>query len=237
LSWIYELRVPSTFDAARESLIGDSRFGRLPARRLVVERAHPGHRLVVGRGRGAAATQMVDALSDVEPQTLDLSDAEIFLTRRLGSDGAGFYRSRMERAGVEAPRQFSPLPFVLRGPEITLLVHLWRPTGEAARMVRLTRSAARGVFHGALPPPHASEGDMASLVITLPQALATPSDRILSIDGKPVALVPSSHHGRQRRLLARLPASARPRTIRVRVTRGFLLARPPTVELRYWKQP
>jgi hypothetical protein len=162
-SVVYGRVIPSNWQAARQVLI--DRLGPLELRHVVYEKT--GDVLRLG-GRNRALTVRVDRLDRLAPALLDRADAEVFARRRLESNGADFYRRRVERLDPGQVVTVSSRPFRSRGKPVVVLLHPWQRDGAAVTLP--VERPERGVRHvTATLPPGLAAGDVLSFVLWVPK--------------------------------------------------------------------
>jgi len=129
-SYTYRETVPGTGDRVLEIL--RARIGKPDGRHVVTEYDF-GNLFQTRHRRGRLAIQTTNSLASFAPSTLDKSDAEVFLAKRLDDPASGqFYRDRVELFGQRDVMVVEPRLFRAWGPPLVVLVHPWKSLGESA---------------------------------------------------------------------------------------------------------
>lgn len=136
------------------------------------------------RGKARLAQLDVPRLSEVDPEILDAADVELFLASRLDSrETSPFYAQRIRAAQGGYFERFPPRLFHVRGPELVMLIHPYRPVQKAVR-VQLRRI---GTDRYEIHPPH-GRGRWISLRVMMPRKVRAGS-MSLHIGGQAYACV------------------------------------------------
>lgn len=184
------------------------------------------------RGRARLAQLEVSRLSSVDSAVLDAADVELFLASRLDSrDTSPFYARRI-RAGQDGYfERFPARLFHVRGSELVMLIHPYRPMQEAVHGQLRRVAAGRYEIH----PPH-GPGRWISLRVAMPRKVRAGS-MSLHAAGRTYECV-ENRSGRNRWLwlcprVRRVPALR----VEVRDVTGGSLPRHLAADVMGWSRP
>ena len=186
--------VPTTRELAGHVLA--QRLQPLEGRIILSERDKDPAPLIAGRTR--AIVQNAKSLSAWAPVDLDLADAIVFPAARLKGEGGDLYRGRIEVPGGEAVR-IVPRPLRVRGAELLLLLHPWRPAGKPVRISLATEGPRRARLAGRLAGVR--PGEVVSLEIVLPPKWRTETLRQVLVQEKPLFARSAGRQRQRRRIL------------------------------------
>ena len=192
--YTYRHTVPATHELAARQL--RNRIPSLPGRTVIYEH---GIEQQVLRGRSGTVLHGVGRLDELPPSQIDLADAVLFESRRLEGEGGDFYR-RLAAAGETA--RFEPAPFRAQGAGLVMVLHPWRPIGEASLLPVVVQGPRMARVEGRLPDA-VRPGEVLSLEIHLPPGWKVRTLRHVQVQGEPVEWVTGGQEQRRRRILTR----------------------------------
>ncbi len=165
--YAYRKLIPSTAMAAGNHLKRE--MPHFNDRVVISEAPIPGP----NRRRGMERLAQLDVprLSEVEREILDAADVELFLASRLDSrETSPFYAQRVRAAQGGYFERFPPRLFHVRGPELVMLIHPYRPVQKAVRGQLRRIGAGRYEVH-----PPGGRGRWISLRVAMPRKVRADS--------------------------------------------------------------
>jgi hypothetical protein len=195
--------VPTTRELAGKLLA--ERLQPLQGRIILSERDKDPAPLIAGRTR--AIVQNAERLSRWAPVELDLADAVVVPAARLKGEDSELYRARVSSRGGETVR-IPPQLLRVRGPELLVLLHPWRPAGRPVRIPVETLGPRRARLAGRLADVR--PGEVLSLEIVLPSKWKSDALRQVLIQEQPVFARSAGLERKRRRILTHRFVAAAP---------------------------
>ena len=164
--YVYRSLVPTTHDLALHELA--RKLPRVEGRLAFLEdwnRPKPiweGQQVFAG---GQAALGSPDALLALPLERLRAADGVVF--RLSGSAASQAAREALGALGPHKKKLYEPRPFVLRGPPVVSVRHVWTPNAPAEAFEATPIPGPPGWFEAALPPG-LTEGEVVSFSVWVP---------------------------------------------------------------------
>lgn len=238
---VYRTLTPTTFDRALAFVAHapGPQLGRVLVTERAAEPATVWRASTDDPARGPARIR-VERLEEIERRRLDRADGEIFLARRLGDAGPGFYERRFARVPEEHRTVITPRLFELRGPPLAAVRH---PHRLAAPPVRLPMSPCPPgqlpSYEGTLPDG-IDPGQLISLVAVVPWGVVerTGGTPLVEVAGSAYHLQEAFRDGWTVTLVTeRFVLGSSGRGVRLPTGRAREGEKAVELELRRWRQP